>query len=305
MISITHIINPVNATEGSELFIAQPIVFESMRKAKAFAENVDVKLFSAQYAEDSEVVPDYFQKTENLENSILPIAIGINGKKKLPLIKDILSRIYETPIAIGATAEYFIYTNTDIIVLPQFYETVAKIIEQGYDAFIINRRRIPKVYNSVNDLPFIYSDIGKSHPGFDCFIFKRELFPKFILGEICVGIPFVEATMMHNLFAHAEKCKLFDDLHLTTHIGMNVMPKRDEEYYLHNRKEFEKIKRELMPLLSVKKMPYSEDPFLLRTFKKGLNPAVFTMMNLELEKKSVGEKIRFLWNELRFRLLKK
>ncbi len=295
MLSIAHIINPLKAKEGSELFIAQPIVFEAMRKAKVFAVGVDVKLFSSQYAEDAEIVPYHFQKTTNLEN-----AIEINGKKKLPLIKDILTRLYE-----NSNAEYLIYTNTDIIILPQFYEAVAKIIEQGYDAFIINRRRIPKIYNSVNDLPFIYSDIGKSHPGFDCFVFKRELFPKFILGEICVGIPFVEATLMHNLFAHAEKCKLFDDLHLTSHIGMNVMPKRDEEYYQHNRKEFEKIKKELQPLLSVKKMPYDEYSFLSRTFKKALNPAVFTMMNLELEKKSVREKIRFLWNELRFRLLKK
>jgi len=295
MISIAHIINPVKAQEGSELFIAQPIVFEAMRKAKAFAATIDVKLFSAQFAEDSEIFPEFFQKTKNLETTV-----QIKGKKKLPLIKDILQRLYDS-----STAEYLIYTNTDIIVLPQFYEVVAKIIAQGYDAFIINRRRIPKVYNSVNDLPFIYSDMGKSHPGFDCFIFKRELFPKFILGEICVGIPFVEATIMHNLFAHAEKCKLVDDLHLTTHIGMNVMPKRDEEYYRHNRNEFEKIKKELLPLLSIEKMPYARYPYPLRIFKKALNPAVFTMMNLELETKSVGEKIRFLWNELRFRLLKK
>lgn len=295
MISIAHIINPVKAKEGSELFIAQPIVLEAMRKAKEFASEIDVKLFSAQYSEDTEVIPDYFIKTANLKN-----AIQINGKKKLPLIKDILQQLYES-----ATAEYLIYTNTDIIVLPQFYETVAKFIEQGYDAFIINRRRIPKIYKHVDDLPYIYSDIGKSHPGFDCFIFKRELFPKFFLGEICVGIPFVEATLMHNLFAHSNKCRLFDDLHLTTHIGMDVMPKRDEEYYSHNRKEFEKIKKALMPLLSVKRMPYAENSFLLRTLKKGLNPAIFTMMNLELEQKSVKEKIRFLWNEIRFRLLKK
>ncbi len=295
MLSIAHIINPVKAKEGSELFVAQPIVFEAIRKAKEFAGGVGVKLFSSQYAEDAEIVPDHFQKTTNLEN-----AIEINGKKKLPLIKDILQRLYQS-----STSEYFIYTNTDIIVLPQFYETVAKIIEQGYDSFIINRRRIPKIYNSVNDLPFIYSDIGKSHPGFDCFVFKRELFPKFILGEICVGIPFVEATLMHNLFAHAQKCKLFDNLHLTTHIGMDVMPKRDEEYYSHNRKEFEKIKKELQPLLSIKKMPYAKYSFPARIYKKALNPAVFTMMNLELETKSVGEKISFLWNEFRFRLLKK
>ena len=295
MASIAHIINPVKAEEGSELFNAQPIVFEAMRKAKTFAESVDVKLFSAQFAEDREIIPEYFQKTTDLENSI-----QLNGKKKLPLIKDILGRLYET-----SNAGYFIYTNADIIVLPQFYEVVVKIIEQGYDAFIINRRRIPKIYNSVNDLPFIYSDIGKSHPGFDCFVFKRDLFPKFSLGEICVGIPFVEATLMHNLFAHAEKCKLFDDLHLTTHIGMNVMPQRDEEYYLHNRTEFEKIKTNLLPLLSIKKMPYTEYGFLKRMFKKGLNPAVFTLMNLKLETKTLDEKIRFLWNEIRFTLLKK
>jgi hypothetical protein len=83
-----------------------------------------------------------------------------------------------------------------------------------------------------------------------------------------VGIPFVEAALMHNLFAHSEKCKLFDDLHLTTHIGMDVMPKRDGDYYHHNRQEFEKIKNELQPLLSLKKMPYAEYSFPARILKK-------------------------------------
>jgi hypothetical protein len=76
MISIAHIINPVKAQEGSELFITQPIVFEAMRKAKAFASGINVKLFSAQYEEDIEVTPDYLDKTANLKN-----AIQINGKK--------------------------------------------------------------------------------------------------------------------------------------------------------------------------------------------------------------------------------
>jgi hypothetical protein len=68
MISIAHIINPVKAQEGSELFIAQPIVFEATAKSKSICKwDVDVKLFSAQYEEDSEVVPDYLQKTANLE----------------------------------------------------------------------------------------------------------------------------------------------------------------------------------------------------------------------------------------------
>ncbi len=57
--------------------------------------------------------------------------------RKLPLIKDILGRLYD-----ASDAEYFIYTNVNIGLMPNFYVAVNAIIESGYDAFVINRRTI-------------------------------------------------------------------------------------------------------------------------------------------------------------------
>ena len=61
MIRFAHIINPVKVKDTSDLFVAQPITFETMRKAKEFAgEKLAVELFTTQYPEDHEIIPDYF-----------------------------------------------------------------------------------------------------------------------------------------------------------------------------------------------------------------------------------------------------
>jgi hypothetical protein len=60
-------------------------------------------------------------------------------------------------------------------------------IGEGYDAFVINRRDIPGIYSSVTDIPLMYAEIGTPHKGYDCFVFKRELHPKFKLGAVHVG----------------------------------------------------------------------------------------------------------------------
>ena len=50
MREIAHIINPFIVGKSSDLFVAQPLTFETMRIAKEFArDRADVTLFSAQY----------------------------------------------------------------------------------------------------------------------------------------------------------------------------------------------------------------------------------------------------------------
>ncbi len=296
-VSIAHIVNPVKVKESSDLFVAQPITFESMRIAKELAKNTSVELFTTQYEEDLDIIPEYFTKTTNLKHSVLDIA-SFSKERKLPLLKDILSTVYE-----NSDAEYLIYTNVDITVLPNFYAAVASIIDKGHDAFMINRRRIPKIYSKPDELPLIWAEIGKSHPGFDCFVFHRNLYPKFELGNICVGVPFIEAAFAHNLYAFASSFKLFDNLHLTVHIGMKVMGQFDKDYYWHNRNEFNKLVKLLKPHLKAGALPYSDDGFLKRTFKRGLNPSIFTKLALELETKGFTDKAEYLLQELRFKLL--
>lgn len=214
MRKIAHIINPVIVPPSSDLFIAQPITFESMKVAKEKAVGVvDIGLFSAQFADDISFIPSFYFRTPNLERSILNFG-SFNKPKKLPLIKDILERLYHQ-----TDAEYLIYTNVDIALQPHFYVEVNNLINNGYDAFVINRRTICAKYKSVGELQEMYKDSGKKHPGYDCFVFKRELYPKFRLGRVVIGTNLIGLTLITNMISYSWKMNVFKNFHLTFHVG--------------------------------------------------------------------------------------
>ncbi len=239
MISITHIINPVRVKESSDLFKAQPITFETMRKAKEFAEDiVDVNLITTQFKEDRDIIPEFFDKTQDLERSVLDFG-DFKVKRKLPLIQDILNRA----IDYDSNADYIIYTNVDIALMPHFYEFVYQKIKEGFDAFVINRRTISDTHKSIDDLPLMFSDIGEIHPGYDCFVFKRDLYNKLNLENICIGAVSIGLALFINLKLNAKKFKEFGQEHLTFHIGNDQVWRGVENnpYADHNKKEFEMI----------------------------------------------------------------
>lgn len=240
MLQIAHIINPVIIDDkSSDLHIAQPITFETIKTAQQQAQGkVNVTLYTAQYQEDREIIPASFIQTPDLERSILDIAT-FQVPRKLPLIKDILARLYEA----APDADYLIYTNVDIHLQPQFYVEVAKLIQQGYDAFVINRRTIPDKYKDIQEIPQMYLEKGSSHPGHDCFIFKRNLYEKFYLENHVIGVGACFRSMLLNCLCHAEKFQEFTDLYLTFHIGNQETWKDDklQDYLEHNKNEIQKI----------------------------------------------------------------
>ena len=233
MRKVAHIINPVRVDESSDLFTAQPVTFKTMEVARDFARNqVDVGIFSAQYPEDRAMVPEYFQLTPDMERSVLDIAT-FKKKRKLPLVKDILDRLYEV-----TDADFLIYTNVDIALMPYFYVSVIQIIESGYDAFVINRRTIPKRYERTEQIPNMYSLVGQSHRGYDCFVFPRRLYPFFKLGEGCIGANHIGKILITNLVCLSKNFKLFKNLHLTFHIGNDKAWNNSlfNDYFEHNKK---------------------------------------------------------------------
>lgn len=272
-----------------------------MLEAKTYSGNkINIDILTTQYAEDVEIIPQEFTILPNLEQSVLTINSNLT-KRKLPLIKDILLAAYN-----NSTAEYIIYTNVDIGLMPFFYDFVDKKLKQGYDALVINRRRLSKKYNKVDDLTDIYSDLGASHPGFDCFIFKRELIPQFILGNICVGISFIGVALMHNVFCFAKNPLYVPDKHLTFHIGTEVLVPRKNEFYKHNKSEFfEKVYPKLKPHINIKKFPYGNQNLINRLLGWGLNPSLFTNTFLELENKSFFQKVKVYLDEIRWLILQK
>jgi hypothetical protein len=234
-LSIGHIINPVTGISDSGLDRAQPITFETMKTAKAYAgREARVEQWAAFFPEDEHIVPREFRKTKVLTRSVLDLKT-FKVKRKLPLIKDILDRLYE-----NSTAAYFIYSNVDIALLPHFYQSVAQIISQGHDAFVINRRTISDRFARLDEIPLMYAEIGESHKGYDCFLFKRELYPRFKLGSVCIGTAWVGRALLANMVAYATGFKEYKDLHLTFHIGNPRPWQREEffEYFMHNRKEY-------------------------------------------------------------------
>lgn len=301
MLHLAHIVNPVKVSESSDLFYAQDITFASMLKAKEEAtSSVKVSLFTCQYEEDQEIVPKDFKNLGNLERSVLDRNSALSARK-LPLIADIIELL-----AKNTDAEYLIYTNVDIGLMPYFYNYVAEKINEGFDALVINRRRLQAIYTKVEELPLIYADLGASHPGFDCFVFKRSLFDKFILGDICVGISFIGVALAHNVFTLAERPLFVPDAHLSFHIGTEVLVPRSNVFYKHNRQEFfSKVYPGLKGNFDIKKFPYAALPLYQRALKWVLNPSLFTSNYLNLEGKSFLQKCKTRLDGIRWRVLQK
>ena len=242
MISIAHIIHPVVVAPESDLVVAQPITFATMAMAREFAKGTaDVDLFAIQHGDEDRIsLPGSFMRTRDLIRSVGDIGIFYK-KRKLALIKDILDVSYES-----SNADYLIYSNVDIALQPYFYRTVSTIIEQGYDAFIINRRTIPGQYAVVEEIPLMFAEPGEKHQGWDCFVFHRSLYPRFQLGTACIGTGWIGRVMITNLAALAKKFAIFTELHATFHIGNKKAwqaPQWDD-YREHNKNECRMILEE-------------------------------------------------------------
>lgn len=214
MRKLAHIVNPVLVDESSDLAVAQPITFETMRSARRFAAGqVEVEFYTAQYLEDHPMVPAGFGRTPDLERSVLDHG-HFQKHRKLPLLRDILDRLYQ-----ATEAEYLIYTNVDIGLQPHFYLALNRFIEAGYDAFVINRRTISDRFMTIDQIPLMYAQIGEPHRGWDCFAFRRDAYPRYRLGTICLGAPRVGLVLLANLIAQANCFKEFKNQHLTFHLG--------------------------------------------------------------------------------------
>ena len=241
---IGHIINPVAVDSASELGIAQKITLETMKLAKRFTrkvnKNISVELFCVGYPEDAPAMPEGFTKLPDLNRSILDIK-EFQTPRELPLFKDMLDRLYQCTLDV----DYLIQTNIDISLMPHFYLTVASLIEKGYDSLIINKRIIPRFYSKIEEIPEMYAELGTDHNGYDCFVFRRDLYPKFELGDICMGTPWSETTLTANMVAYSKNTTVIKRPHLTFHIGDSRTWMQLHDYREHNTGEFAKILLEL------------------------------------------------------------
>jgi mRNA-degrading endonuclease YafQ of YafQ-DinJ toxin-antitoxin module len=213
-----------------------------MEQAFYFADDNEIKVstFATFYPEDEEIVPKWMLKTELLEMSALDLQdFGI--PRKLPLFREILQKLYDF-----SDADYFIQTNADIGLMPYFYVLIKDLIDAGHDAFCINKRILPEEFKD-KSLSVMWSTIGESHAGHDCFVFRRELWPLMNLGDIVMGTPWSETTLIANLVAYAKNFTVYKNAHATFNLGDSRIWLGHEynDYRILNTNEFAKILKKL------------------------------------------------------------
>ncbi len=242
MIQLAHVINPVKVDKNRDLYYQQPMVFESIRTARLMC--MGVKDFSVMnylvgYEEDKEIYPqdDLFHDAGLLTKHTL----GRNFKvpRKLPYFAEIIEKCYEA----APYATHIIQTNADIILYPHFYLLVKYLIEEGNNTFCINKRIMPEYLNKIKDLPVLWSLTGNPHNGHDCFVFKRDAWPKMDLGDVCMGTPWSEGTIIASMVSTDPSFKVYKTANATFHIGDNRTWLKQElnDYRFHNANETARI----------------------------------------------------------------
>lgn len=223
-IKIAHLINPFKCTEDnpSYLYYAQPITFKSMHNAQLEAQKVglDVKLYTVNYPEDDEIIPEYFIKLPHLKKSTMSEFPEIDCNKKLPIIQEMFDSILQ-----NSDADYIIFTNSDIGVQKNFYIKVNEFIHKNdLKSFIINRRdRIPKFKDekrlTEKNLDIIYKESGKIHPGKDCFIMDRKILQQINMDLIFTGYPPWGSVLYEYLKRIDKNIYFYENEYLTFHLG--------------------------------------------------------------------------------------
>jgi len=278
--TFAHIINPVTSQESKNLFVAQVATFNSMIKARQYHHTgSNITLCTVNEHTQNDFIPADFTQLPPLERNITNVLPG--EKIKLPFLKDIIGRLYE-----NTDAEYLVYTNLDIALMPYFYTAVEQYIAQGHDAIIINRRRIRNKFMDDPSLDVMYAETGKSHTGYDCFVFKRSLFPKFVLKDVCIGAPPAGNDLFYNIFTFGEKPILMFDKHLTFHIGLELDNKwANMNIINHNHAQHNAIVKELYPHMKAEAFPWSYEPFFMRQIIWFMNPTFHYPTMLKLDAK--------------------
>lgn len=225
-ICLQHVISPVGADSPCSLQTAQSVTFAALTLARKIAGTsqlpIHVRQTAVQFLGDQIEIPTSMDVLSSLDRSALQIA-RFQKPRRLPLLWDVLQHADGASHLRRADCErrheYLIYTNIDISPMPHFYLFIYSVLRFGYDSLIINRRTVPNIYKEANDLPIMSADIGKPHPGLDCFIFKRDLIRRFVPFRSVVGMGFVMRALLFNLIATSRKISIITDAHATFHLG--------------------------------------------------------------------------------------
>lgn len=230
-----HVMNTYRTPPGSDADRVHQATYTSMQAARSFTvDNHAIRFLSVQFPEDRDSTPGLFQKSGDLQRSVLDLH-SFSVPRKFPLLFDILQQ----GIKDAGDAKYLIFTNTDINLMPHFYNSIARMIDYGFDVIVVNRREIPGFSTDPGLMTLMYSDFGVSHEGYDCFVFPVQLFSRFIANQACIGAGLVMRGLLYNLLAYARKMLLLRECHLTFHLGRDQTWQAPEmkDYVEYNRQQ--------------------------------------------------------------------
>lgn len=274
-LKILHLINPYTVRDDHAKALME-LTFESLAIAlQNCPDELDIRILGVTDKREAIDLPNFIQQQPSALQTLKDIYPG-QISLAFPLMQDLLN------VALSQEFDYLIYSNMDIILQPSFYRYLATQLPE-HDALVINRRRLAD-RKPLAELAQLQSELGWSHPGFDCFVLERTLVDQFDFGQICIGIPFIESAFTHQIAAFANKPKFVLDAHLTLHVGLEILPKVNKAAYWHNRNEFfKKMHPRLKNKYRLSAFPYAQQPTLLRLFKWMLNPSLYTKNYLKLE----------------------
>lgn len=221
---IVHFVNPFRAPGGDCDERTQALTYETMRRAREFSRDVPVHLAAVVAETEQDCVPEAFDPAGTLNRTIDQIA-QFEHPRPLPLLFDILELgcRYAASLAgqYGDPPEnvFLVYSNADICLMPHFYGSVAGLVAQGFDAMTINRRTIPPHPRELSNLASMYGEYGRSHQGYDCFVFPLAQFDRYLRSNAFVGGDFVARSLLYNMVANSTQMVMLRKAHMTFHIG--------------------------------------------------------------------------------------
>ena len=223
-LSLLHVISPYEVEECESTFCPfnqeQSVAIGSMLRAKGAINQGSVTLAAAALQSDIDIaVLAGLQALPALTRTTASEYPSMKPQKSFPFFQDIINAVRMSAFEF----EYLVYTNADIILDVDFYNTIQDLISQHeYDFFTINRRTVlEQALYTVENLDEIFTSSYKDHPGYDCFIIKNDIFQRLQLGNVFLGTPPFGNLLLLHLQYHSTKFNQFSssDVQATYHLG--------------------------------------------------------------------------------------
>lgn len=197
----------------------QDLAIEKLKILKENNKNLDVCLL--QFEQECDIPYTDIKICKNLKRSSKSI---LNTKKELPFIKDLFD------LSCDLAEEYFIYSNSDIILSQKFINFVNT---KDIEAFGVSRIDVKEV-NSLNEATY---PTRMEPAGFDTWVVSkkwwsqhRHLFPDMLIGRPLFDVIFTVLMLFNSKNIHMSRD------YLIYHIRHPLVSFDQDECYFYNEK---------------------------------------------------------------------